>query len=262
MSEKRMLEVWGGFECSVVRLGSTYRNQITETGHAARPDDIERAYALGLRTLRYPALWETIAPDDPDTCDWSWHDSRFERLRRFGIRPIVGLVHHGSGPRSMNLLDPALPEMVERHAGHVARRYPWAPAWLGEADEGRRRALETLGAAALAVELAAGAVSEATYRRTGVAAATESKSGRTEKVLATGLGVAVPLGLYLLSRATGRRPCRVSGAAVAIGVMAGSALLRVSMIESGAVSARRPDVSLRFTQPENLPENGTNAGRS
>ena len=81
------LDVWGGFECSVVRLTSGYRNQVAETGHDVRPDDIERAHALGLRTLRYPALWETISPDDPETCDWHWHDDRFERLRRLGPLP-------------------------------------------------------------------------------------------------------------------------------------------------------------------------------
>jgi dTDP-4-dehydrorhamnose reductase len=129
MPDKHMLELWGGFECSVVRIGSTFRNQAEETGHAGRPDDLDRAHALGIRTVRYPALWETIAPEHADRCEWRWHDERFERLRRLGMRPIVGLLHHGSGPSYTDLLDPSFPELLARHAERVARRYPWVEAW-------------------------------------------------------------------------------------------------------------------------------------
>jgi dTDP-4-dehydrorhamnose reductase len=38
---------------------------------------------------------------------------------------IAGLVHHGSGPRYTNLLDPSFPQMVAVHAERVAQRYPW-----------------------------------------------------------------------------------------------------------------------------------------
>jgi dTDP-4-dehydrorhamnose reductase len=48
-----------------------------------------------------------------------------ERLRSLGIRPIAGLLHHGSGPRYTNLLDPEFPEKLANYAGAVARRYPW-----------------------------------------------------------------------------------------------------------------------------------------
>lgn len=129
MADQHRVDLWGGFECSVVRLGAAYRDQCAETGHAARLDDLDRAQALGLRTLRYPALWETIAPDDPETCDWRWHDERFARLRKLGLRPIVGLLHHGSGPRYTDLLDPAFPGLLARHAERVARRYPWVEAF-------------------------------------------------------------------------------------------------------------------------------------
>ena len=65
------------------------------------------------------------APHDPDARDWSWHDARLARLQRHGIVPIVGLLHHGSGPRYTSLLDPALPRLLEDYAGSVARRFPW-----------------------------------------------------------------------------------------------------------------------------------------
>ena len=129
MADQHRVALWGGFECSVVRLGAIYRDQCAETGHADRLEDIDRAHALGLRTLRYPALWETIAPDDPESCDWRWHDARFERLGRLGMEPIVGLLHHGSGPRYTDLLDPAFPDLLARHAERVARRYPWVEAF-------------------------------------------------------------------------------------------------------------------------------------
>jgi dTDP-4-dehydrorhamnose reductase len=118
-------ELWGGFECSTVRLRAQFRDQFVETGHADRISDLDAAAALGIRTLRYPVLWETVSPRHPDTCDWSWTDRRLSRLQDLGIRPVIGLVHHGSGPSYTNLLDPAFPEGLAAHAGRVAARYPW-----------------------------------------------------------------------------------------------------------------------------------------
>jgi dTDP-4-dehydrorhamnose reductase len=123
------LEVWGGAECSVVRIGGAWRDQVRETGHHDRPGDLDLIAAAGLRTLRYPVLWERVAPDHPDRCDWRWHDLRLGRLRDLGISPIVGLVHHGSGPRYTDLLDPGFGAGLATHAGHAAARYPWVGAW-------------------------------------------------------------------------------------------------------------------------------------
>ena len=119
------LEVWGGIECTVARVRDNFRNQLAETGHADRIDDLDAIAALGIKTLRYPVLWETIAPDHPDQCDWRWHDERLARLRALDIAPIAGLVHHGSGPRYTSLLDPAFPQLLARYAERVAERYPW-----------------------------------------------------------------------------------------------------------------------------------------
>ena len=125
--------------------------------------------------------------------------------------------------------------------------------WLGERDDDLRARLETLAAAALAIDLVGDTVSAVIYRRTGVAPALSGRNGFVEKVLATGLGAAVPLGLYAASRLAGYRPTRRDGTLAALAVLAGSALLRVS-IKAGDTSARRPDVSFRFMQPDNLPE--------
>jgi dTDP-4-dehydrorhamnose reductase len=120
----RPLELWGGLECTVARIGDDFRNQSLETGHSDRIDDLDRIAELGIRTLRYPVLWEAISPESPDSTDFSWHDIRLKRLQDLGIRAIAGLCHHGSGPRYTNMLDPAWPELLARHAAHVAERYP------------------------------------------------------------------------------------------------------------------------------------------
>ena len=124
-----MPRVWAGIECSMVRIGDEWRDQIRETGHFERADDLDRTAALGIRVLRYPVLWEHVAPDHPERLDWRWHDHRMERMRHLGISPIVGLVHHGSGPAYTDLLDPAFPQKLAAFADKVAARYPWARDW-------------------------------------------------------------------------------------------------------------------------------------
>lgn len=119
------LELWAGVECTVNRVGDRYFDQLERSGHADRLNDLDRFAELGIRTLRYPILWERTAPNGPASADWSWADARLGRLRQLGIRPIVTLVHHGSGPRHTNLLDPAFADGLAGFAGAVAARYPW-----------------------------------------------------------------------------------------------------------------------------------------
>jgi dTDP-4-dehydrorhamnose reductase len=124
-----MIELWGGIECTVNRVGDHYFDQVAWTGHERRLDDLDRFAELGLRTLRYPVLWERVIPDDPTQPDWTWTDERLARLRELGIRPIVGLCHHGSGPRWTGLLDPEFPHHMARFARMVIERYPWLDAF-------------------------------------------------------------------------------------------------------------------------------------
>src|SRR3954469_11407652 len=121
---KKSLQLWGGVECTVNRVGDRFFNQLERNGHWDRAQDLERFAQLGLHTLRFPVLWETLAPDSPDEIDWTWPDGRLQRARDLGIKPIAGLLHHGSGPAYTNLLDPGFPEKFARYAGKVARRYP------------------------------------------------------------------------------------------------------------------------------------------
>ena len=119
------LELWGGPECTVNRTNGLYRDQTRESGHHDRLSDLDRFAELGLRALRYPVLWERVAPNDPAERDWAWADERLSRLRELDVRPIVGLVHHGSGPHYTDLLSDSFAPGLADHAGAVARRYPW-----------------------------------------------------------------------------------------------------------------------------------------
>lgn len=119
------LQLWGGLECTVNRVYDDYHSQMDRNGHAHRLDDIAQFAALGIRAIRYPILWERTAPDGIAAADWEWPDERLPALRDAGINPIVGLVHHGSGPRHTSLVDPAFAPQLAEYAGAVAARYPW-----------------------------------------------------------------------------------------------------------------------------------------
>ncbi|HKR01770.1 MAG TPA: family 1 glycosylhydrolase [Pyrinomonadaceae bacterium] len=118
-------ELWAGVECSVNRVGDLFFDQLEQSGHARRASDLDLFAGLGVRALRYPVLWERTAPEGLESANWSWADERLERLRDVGLRPIVGLVHHGSGPRSTSLIDPLFPEKLAGFARAVAERFPW-----------------------------------------------------------------------------------------------------------------------------------------
>lgn len=128
------LQLWGGLECTICRVGDSYTRQLERSAHTTREGDIDRFAQLGMRAIRYPVLWEQIAPDGPASADWSWPDARLAQLREVGIEPIVGLVHHGSGPLHTSLVDPAFPEKLAEYAGAVAARYPWVE-WYTPVNE-------------------------------------------------------------------------------------------------------------------------------
>lgn len=120
-----LMELWGGLECTINRVDDRYFSQLDNRAYSLDLDDLERFAALGIRAIRYPVLWERVAPNGLDHADWRWPDAHLQRLRDLGIQPIVGLVHHGSGPRDTSLNDPGFPAKLARFAGEVARRYPW-----------------------------------------------------------------------------------------------------------------------------------------
>ncbi|HYJ31539.1 MAG TPA: family 1 glycosylhydrolase [Allosphingosinicella sp.] len=123
------LELWAGVECTIVRLGDDFRDQIRETGHRERSGDIDLIADLGVKTVRFPILWEAVAPERPDRLDFAWQDERLEMLRERGIDVIGGLLHHGSGPSYTALTDPDFPAKLGAYAARVAERYPWIRRW-------------------------------------------------------------------------------------------------------------------------------------
>jgi dTDP-4-dehydrorhamnose reductase len=109
----------------VNRVGDHFFDQTVRSGHEHRVSDLDRFASLGLKAIRYPVLWERVSPERPDERRWAWSDERLSRLRELGVRPIVGLCHHGSGPHYTSLIDPGFPEGLAAHAAAVAKRYPW-----------------------------------------------------------------------------------------------------------------------------------------
>ncbi|GLC24322.1 family 1 glycosylhydrolase [Roseisolibacter agri] len=121
-------EVWAGVECTVNRVGERFFDQLARNGHHVRDDDVDRLAALGVAAVRFPLLWERTSPDGVHH-DWSWSDARLDRLRALGVRPVVTLLHHGSGPRDTSLLDPGFPARFAAYARAAAERYPWVEEW-------------------------------------------------------------------------------------------------------------------------------------
>jgi dTDP-4-dehydrorhamnose reductase len=123
------LELWGGHECTVNRVGDRWFDQTIWSGHQDRVSDLDLFAGLGLKALRYPALWERISPRRPDERDFAWTDERLPRIRDLGMQPIVTLCHHGSGPHYTNLLREDFAAGLAGHAQAVAERYPWVRDW-------------------------------------------------------------------------------------------------------------------------------------
>lgn len=121
----RSLAMWAGIECTVNRVGDRYFDQVVRSGHHDRETDLDQIAELGVRTVRYPIIWERTAPARLEDADWSWPDARLACLQRLNIKPIAGLLHHGSGPAHTSLVDTEFPSQLARYAGAVAARYPW-----------------------------------------------------------------------------------------------------------------------------------------
>lgn len=119
------LELWGGIECTLNRVGDCYHDQLQFSGHVERGSDIQALASLGIKALRYPVLWETAAPRSLDEVRLEWADERLQLIRELGIEPIAGLLHHGSGPTYTSLVDEDFPRKLASYAGAVARRFPW-----------------------------------------------------------------------------------------------------------------------------------------
>ncbi len=118
-------EIWGGIECTINRVGDEFRDQLEESGHYIRNDDIDKVASLGISKIRYPVLWEFHQATPDTSIDWSWTEMQLNKIRKHGIDPIVGLLHHGSGPSFTDLLDDQFPGLLAAYAARVAAKFPW-----------------------------------------------------------------------------------------------------------------------------------------
>ncbi|MEX1241180.1 MAG: family 1 glycosylhydrolase, partial [Cyclobacteriaceae bacterium] len=119
-------EIWGGLECSFNRVKDLYLDQLHYCGHYHRiAGDIERIASLGMKAVRYPVIWERLHPHPGHTIDWSTVDTALTALRKYGITPIAGLLHHGSGPQHADILSSSFATGLSEFAGKVAKRFPW-----------------------------------------------------------------------------------------------------------------------------------------
>ncbi|HEY0900012.1 MAG TPA: sugar nucleotide-binding protein, partial [Sphingobacteriaceae bacterium] len=57
--------------------------------------------------------------------DWSFSENGLNQLRNSRITPIVGLVHHGSGPNNISFFDQSFEKGLASYALQVAERFPW-----------------------------------------------------------------------------------------------------------------------------------------
>ena len=117
------IEIWGGLECTINRVGDDYFDQLEFSGHYKRGMyDINLIAALGIKMLRYPILWErSIQSSDQH---WSFVKKNLNYLYKHGITPIAGLVHHGSGPKHISFFDSSFENGLAAYAKTVAEKFP------------------------------------------------------------------------------------------------------------------------------------------
>ena len=119
------VEIWGGLECTINRVNDSYFDQLEYAGHYIRDGDIRMIASLGIKTLRYPVLWERHQPEPGAAIDWRCTEAKLQQIRDYGMNVIAGLVHHGSGPRHVNFFDGSFEQGLTTYARQVARKFPW-----------------------------------------------------------------------------------------------------------------------------------------
>jgi dTDP-4-dehydrorhamnose reductase len=118
-------EIWGGIECTINRVGDSFRDQLEYSGFYERPSDLDEYIGLGIKALRFPVLWERHIEDKEQQPDFTWAAAHLHKMQHAGVQPIVGLVHHGSGPTFTSLYDNNFPELLAAYATQVATAFPW-----------------------------------------------------------------------------------------------------------------------------------------
>lgn len=122
-------EVWAGPECSFLKVGDGMSDQLSLTGHDRRLADLRRLASLGARAVRYPVLWGRSS-NAREATDWEWAEERIGAMNAFGVEPVVGLLHHGFGPRGADPRQPGWAAAFADYAATVARRFPGVRTYL------------------------------------------------------------------------------------------------------------------------------------
>lgn len=119
---KSPVQLWGGVECTINRVRETFFDQLAWSKHRTNmAHDLEQIVELGIHTLRTALHWEFFEANG----NWDFFDELLGHMRRLDLLPIVGLLHHGSGPIGTDLLDRDFPAKLAEYALKVAKRYPW-----------------------------------------------------------------------------------------------------------------------------------------
>ncbi|MBK7252336.1 MAG: sugar nucleotide-binding protein [Ignavibacteria bacterium] len=119
------IDLWGGVECTINRIGNTYMDQLKLSGYYTRKGDLNEFAKLGITALRYPILWETYQPHKYTKVDFGELATDLFKLKQNNIEPIAGLLHHGSGPEFTDLLDENFPLLFAEYAAEVASAFPY-----------------------------------------------------------------------------------------------------------------------------------------
>ncbi|MEO7121212.1 MAG: family 1 glycosylhydrolase [Ginsengibacter sp.] len=123
--ENTTIPLWGGIECTINRIDDDFHDQLEMGNYYSDPAKLQAIIDLGIQTLRFPILWEKHQPQLDREIDWKWAEEQLEKLRGNRITPIIGLLHHGSGPIFTDLLDNNFPELFASYAAKVAAKFPW-----------------------------------------------------------------------------------------------------------------------------------------
>ena len=117
------MELWGGFECTLNRVADRFCEQLLPQERAARAQCLRMLPALGVKSFRYRIAW-----DDLDT-EGDHIAADIAALAQGSVNPIIGLLHHGSGPVGTDLLSPEFAQGLAAHAHRVVRRFPEVDMW-------------------------------------------------------------------------------------------------------------------------------------
>jgi len=123
-------EIWGGIECTINRVNDKFFDQLEFANHYARRSDIDLIASSGIKSLRFPVLWEKHQPNLRDQICWDWAESSLKKIKELNITPIIGLLHHGSGPAFTDLLDPDFPNLFADYAYQVAKKFPFIEYYM------------------------------------------------------------------------------------------------------------------------------------